>query len=211
MNPIYNVGKFGGQGGIGNAFAVVNPTQTWAIGYGGPGGSLVSPPAGAGPNDSSNYSYSPFPFSPFNSPLNRFGAKPVSICRIGQGFCATPNQFSVGNLIRCSNSPGAYYVNAPVCHKANVARGGSGGGSGTRKFGNTNFTPDALLNMFGGGGGGGGGGRGVTGGAGGNGGAGGCGAAASPIAYNCVSVTPGSSYPIVVNACGQVTISWNPQ
>lgn len=63
------------------------------------------------------------------------------------------------------------------------------------------------------GGGGGGGGRGGAGGAGGTQVAGNPGSAATPQTFNCVSVTPGSPYPIVVGgpSGGQVVISWNPQ
>jgi hypothetical protein len=47
---------------------------------------------------------------------------------------------------------------------------------------------------------------------GGAGGAGNSGAAANPSTVNCVSVTPGGSYPVVVGAPGgQVIISWNAQ
>ena len=67
-----------------------------------------------------------------------------------------------------------------------------------------------VFNSFAGGGGGGGG-RGGAGGTGGSGGAGGTGVAATPTTQNCVPVTPGCSYPIVVNTGGQVVISWNPQ
>jgi len=59
------------------------------------------------------------------------------------------------------------------------------------------------------GGGGGGAGRGNAGNAG---NAGNPGTAAPPPAtYNCVAVTPGASYPIVVGAGTQVVISWNAQ
>jgi len=35
------------------------------------------------------------------------------------------------------------------------------------------------------------------------------GSAANPTTFNCVSVTPGGSYPVTVN--GQIVVSWNPQ
>jgi hypothetical protein len=75
--------------------------------------------------------------------------------------------------------------------------------------------------MSGRGAGGGGGGRGNLGnpGSGGNAGTpgnagnpGNAGASANPATFNCLTVTPGGSYPIAVGASGgQVTISWNPQ
>jgi hypothetical protein len=34
---------------------------------------------------------------------------------------------------------------------------------------------------------------------------------ANPTTYNCISVTGGSCYPVVVPAGGQVVISWNEQ
>ena len=62
---------------------------------------------------------------------------------------------------------------------------------------------------IGGGKGGGGGGRGNAGNAG---TAGNPGSAASPSTHNCLSVSPGGSYPITVGSPGgQVKISWNPQ
>lgn len=88
---------------------------------------------------------------------------------------------------------------------ANAARAGGGGGG---------------VGMFGGTGGGGGGrgnlgnpgSSGNPGSAGNPGGAGNPGAAANPTTFNCVPVSPGTSYPIVVGSPGgQVTISWNPQ
>jgi hypothetical protein len=59
-----------------------------------------------------------------------------------------------------------------------------------------------------GGGGGGGGGRGAVGNPG---GAGGSGGAANTTTVNCITVTPGSPYPISVASGGNVTISWNAQ
>jgi hypothetical protein len=60
---------------------------------------------------------------------------------------------------------------------------------------------------------GGGGGRGNAGNCGSPGNPGNPGNAGTPATFNCVPVTPGSSYPIVVGgpSGGQVVISWNPQ
>lgn len=77
-------------------------------------------------------------------------------------------------------------------------RAGAGGGGGSY------ITSGGGV----GGGGGGGGGRGQLGGSGGTGNPGG---AASPASYNCLPVTPGGSYPIVVASGGQVKISWPAQ
>jgi hypothetical protein len=76
---------------------------------------------------------------------------------------------------------------------ANHAGAGGGGGGGY------------WVNQITGGGGGG---RGVPCGAT-SGANGGSGLPASPTSFNCVSVTPKSSYPLTVN--GQIKISWNPQ
>jgi hypothetical protein len=58
------------------------------------------------------------------------------------------------------------------------------------------------------GGGGGGGGGGLSGNPG---NPGNPGNSASPVTYNCVSVTSGGTYPISVSSNGQVNILWNPQ
>jgi hypothetical protein len=86
-----------------------------------------------------------------------------------------------------------------VIKNASVSPRTGGGGGGGAQVSSTYIV---------GGGGGGGGGRGATGG---NGGAGNPGAAATPTTFNCVSVTPGGSYPVVVPTGGQVVISWNAQ
>lgn len=86
---------------------------------------------------------------------------------------------------------------------ANNCRAG-GGGSGGNQF------PGAVA--FSGAGGGGRGGAGNAGAAGNPGNAGNPGSAANPTTFNCVPVTPGSPYPIVVGSPGgQIVISWNPQ
>lgn len=87
-----------------------------------------------------------------------------------------------------------------------VLRSGGGGGSAV---GCTLRTP--FNTRYASGGGGGGGGRGNAGNAGGSSSTP-TGAAATPQTFNCVTVTPGSTTPIVVaSPGGQVVISWNPQ
>lgn len=87
----------------------------------------------------------------------------------------------------------------------NNSRAGGGGGSG-----GSHWYPAGLERNAGGGGGGG---RGNAGNAGGAGSSGNAGSAATPQTFNCVPVTPGSPYPIVVGGPtgGQIVISWNPQ
>jgi len=93
---------------------------------------------------------------------------------------------------------------SPAPLAPDVRRAGGGGG-GTCN--NQGICPGGIWNA----GGGGGGGRGGAGGAGGT-STGGTGSAATPQTFNCVSVTPGSPYPITVaSPGGQVVISWNPQ
>jgi hypothetical protein len=83
---------------------------------------------------------------------------------------------------------------------SNLWRAGGGGASGVS---GPRFSATGAA---------GGGGRGNAGNAGNAGGAGGTGVAATPQTFNCVTVTPGSTTPIVVaSPGGQVVISWNPQ
>lgn len=96
--------------------------------------------------------------------------------------------------------------------KPGILRAGGGGGLGgimttNMPCGARNSAPSIRT-----GGGGAGGARGGAGNAGGN-STGGAGSAGTPSTFNCVPVTPGSPYPIVVGgpSGGQVVISWNPQ
>lgn len=105
----------------------------------------------------------------------------------------------------CSNRTGAYNLSpANNTDRLDALRAGGGGGGNVALC-----TQTAQPRVYGGGGGGGG--RGLAGNAGGN-STGGAGSAGTPQTFNCVSVTPGSSYPITVAAPGgQIVISWNPQ
>ena len=133
--------------------------------------------------------------------------------------------------------PGCFNCGSPypVGFKYNVPGGNPGGGYGGR-WGNACYVgiaagggqasaQDCLFGRAAGGGGaalinnpcntsgggGGGAGRGGAGNPGGSGGSGGAGANANPTVYNCISVTPGGSYPISVATGGQVYIQWNAQ
>jgi hypothetical protein len=97
----------------------------------------------------------------------------------------------------------------PSCLRPNMFRSGGGGAAVVRESVGAGVAP-AVGNVNSGGGGGGGG-RGNLGNPGGTSPTP-TGAAANPVTFNCVTVTPGSTTPIVVaSPGGQVVISWNPQ
>lgn len=131
----------------------------------------------------------------------------IGVLRVsGRSYSSGGNTNGPWNCLPGINANAVNVIANWLCGRpGNNARAGGGGGSG-----GTNYaTGNQLFN----GGGGGGGGRGNAGNAGGAGSSGGAGSAATPQTFNCVPVTPGSPYPIVVGGPtgGQIVISWNPQ
>ena len=197
VNPRAGGTQGGGSGGGGGTYCGPSPfgpacTITFIRGYGSGGG-------GAGA---------------INNGGNAPQANPALNAVSNPGAGGTPGGGSGGkgryygyvapplNLVPGSDPPFPS-VCAPFSSKGNpagVTRAGGGGAGGT---GSTNG------NQAGGGGGG----RGAAGNCGGGGNPGNPGNAGTNTTYNCVPVTPGGSYPIVVGgpSGGSVVISWNPQ
>ena len=139
------------------------------------------------------------------------------------GNTGNPNSPAVPSASPGGIDPGAGGVGAGgTAGGAGIANGGGPVNTGNPSGGPGTSVSPPTCRRYGGGGGGGGGlcgigspgaGGGGGGGAGSAGNPGNPGTAGTPATYNCQSVTPGGSYPIVVGgpSGGQVNISWNPQ
>lgn len=236
-NVVGNGGAGGNGGGSGGYGGCTNLTvnQVGGFAQGGGGAGTVN----SGQSGQAGTSVNPFPTHPYNTspaggtgnfsapinnnPVNQAPFVPVSPNTdggAGGGMSLRSGGPSVLAIRRCPNF--AQNILAPLpCTVSNrnaapqfsppaapnlIVRAGAGGGAACGDV--DSGRPQYALR---GGGGGGGGGRGNL---------GGCGgptptptgSAGTPATYNCVPVTPGSSYPIVVGTPGgQVVISWNPQ
>lgn len=238
--PAGSAGTGGGPGGVGRPAAAPRPppgTGTYFTGGIGGGGAGTTNSGGTG---AAGGTYSPFPVSfcgnyPFWPPLISQGGTYPSVTAplpnnstwnptLNPSMVGGPSGSFLGTrdglnavTLTVGNNPPANVTRLSFCNftgncKPGILRAGAGGGHGSMVSSNLP-APNAgfmcYIRTAGGGGGGARGGAGNTG----AGGSGGTGSAATPSTFNCVPVTPGSSYPIVVGgpSGGQVVISWNPQ
>jgi hypothetical protein len=217
-------GNGGGSGGSGATCPSFNPFRTRPGGFGGGGAGATNPGSAGDPGNS--YNSAPF----FG---NGIGGSTSGVCFSGvmypgrgptcqsggRGAGAGQSAFNaMGRGTRLSQNLSAqnwfcatlYFPNTPqfapfansTTHPVYRSGGGGGAGAQARPNGCNGSGP----------GGGGGGGRGNAGNPGGSGGSGGTGQAANPNTFNCVTVTPGGSFPVcVASPGGQIVISWNPQ
>lgn len=214
LNDIPALGSGFGGGGSGDTLNFPGgpcPAPKEMLGgHGGFGSSIKCGLAGTDPAAIFASSGTPTPFRLVNPPSFRKGSgtfwvsfsppSPNPFCGSARRVQPLFNVFSPSN----QTTEQAGITNAPTGFKQNATRAGGGGGRGAYMERDGNYPGN-------GGGGGGGGGRGLNGGTGGTGGAGGAGNAGTPATYNCVPVTPGAPFPIVVNSGGSINISWNPQ
>lgn len=208
-NPVTRVSGQGGAGaGIVNSgqsgqcgiwyAAPRGPTALFtAFPYGGTGGGVnaVAVLCPSGPNPA------PLP----TDTMGGIGGRTCDSCG-GRSIVlrASINPTSPSTNVRVS-SPQFNPSNTNCATFQQIFRAGGGGGSGGPTIPGTGCFPRTV------GAGGGGGGRGNAGNAGG-GSPTPTGSVANPATFNCVTVTPGSTTPIVVGSPGgQIVISWNPQ
>lgn len=209
----FYAGGGGGGAGITNdgsagRNATINPGPCAGHAFARGGNLACSPsintgnPAGATPCFFNNQAFPRPPTTVANDIIGGIGSGSGCQCTAGRlaiSLAPTNGMFNCP-LPAVTNRTTINQFPAPIRPQAYRAGGGGGLGGGGQTSG--------PAQMAGGGGGGARGGEGNPGGS----SSAPSGSAATPSTFNCVAVTPGSSYPITVaSPGGQIVISWNPQ